>query len=374
MLFAFALLFLFSSSVYSLLLCLLIKYWIQLPEPKTQLFDYPAVSILIPARNESKNILACLESVYRQDYPEHLLELIIIDDHSTDNTIEVIKSAFPQPKILINTTNHIGKKQSLLNGVIHASHEIIISLDADCIAVSDNWLKTMISNLVLKRKRAITAPVIYSSDGSIWQNMEATENLSLMFITGAAYSAGWFNMANGANLAFYKKDFLELNPYSDNSNLASGDDMFLFEKMELVHPGLTAFVKNQEAVVMTNPVGSFYAYLSQRIRWGTKNRYLKSLRLKMLLGFIFFQNSLMILAIASLIFTCPCIMITLGTGILIKCITDYILLRRSAIFFNQRKVLQTYWLSALLYPVMLCITGFLSLFSKSYYWKERKME
>ncbi len=374
MLFVFAVVFLFSTLFYCFILWQLVKFWKVLPDSRHQLAEFPALTVLIPARNEASNILTCLELLYSQDYPANLLEVILVDDHSLDNTVDLVSNAHPQCVIVFNSTEDIGKKYAIINGVTHATNNIIVCLDADCIPASKSWLKIMVSNLVMPGLKAITAPVIYSSNAGIWQNLEATENLSMMLITGAAYSAHWFHMSNGANLAFYKKDFLELNPYIDNVQLASGDDMFLFEKIESVYPGKTGFVKNQEAIVITKPQATISAYISQRIRWGTKNKSLKSTKMKMLLGFIFLQNALMLLAVVALILSLNKVAIILASGILIKFISDYYLLKASATYFNQKKVLRTYLFSAVIYPVLLFITGILSLIVKRYHWKERKME
>ena len=336
--------------------------------------NYIPVSIVVPARNEEHNILNTLKAVYLQDYPTHLLELIVVDDHSTDATVQLVSDVFPQSKILKLSAALAGKKQSLSSGVKHASNDIIISLDADCVPASNQWLKTLVSALIKSENLAVTAPVIYTSDGSIWQNMEATENLAMMFITGAAYSAKWFQMANGGNLAFYKKEFLKLNPYTDNIHLASGDDMFLFEKIEAAFPGKTGFVKHNQAVVFTKPQEELKGYISQRIRWGTKNKSLKSAKLKLVLGFIFIENSLMLIAFCLLLCSSGLTLLLLLSTIVLKCLLDYMLLKKSAEYFSQTKVLKSYFASMLLYPVMLCLTGFLSLFKKTYYWKQRKME
>lgn len=362
------------SFLYSLLVWKLILSWNNLPVQSNISANSTPVTIIVPARNEEHNILNTLKAVYLQDYPTDFLELIIVDDHSTDATVQLLSEVFPQCKIVKLNASMEGKKQAVLSGVQHATYDIIINLDADCIPVSNQWLKTIVSSLIKSEHIAVTAPVIYTSNGSIWQNMEATENLAMMFITGAAYSAKWFQMANGGNLAFYKKEFLMLNPYRDNMHLGSGDDMFLFEKIETAFPGKTGFVKHNQAVVFTQPQENLKGYVAQRIRWGTKNKSLKSIKLKLVLGFIYIENSFLLFSFCLLLFSSGLTLLLLLTAMVLKFLFDFMLLKKSAEYFLQTKVLQSYIASMILYPLMLFITGFLSLFKKTYYWKQRKME
>ena len=56
----------------------------------------PTISIVIPAYNEEHFIEDCLNSVYQQDYPKELLEVIVVDGNSHDRTAEIIREKFPQ--------------------------------------------------------------------------------------------------------------------------------------------------------------------------------------------------------------------------------------------------------------------------------------
>ncbi|MES2621004.1 MAG: glycosyltransferase, partial [Bacteroidota bacterium] len=51
----------------------------------------PFVSIIVPVRNESENIRECLESIFKQNYPKNLFEVILIDDYSTDSTLQMVQ-------------------------------------------------------------------------------------------------------------------------------------------------------------------------------------------------------------------------------------------------------------------------------------------
>ncbi len=101
----------------------------------------PFVSIIIAARNEEKKIGKCIKSLISQTYPENKFEIIITDDHSTDNTVAVINSFQKENIRIINladfTQNKIlnsYKKKSIETALQFAKGELIVTTDADCIA------------------------------------------------------------------------------------------------------------------------------------------------------------------------------------------------------------------------------------------------
>src|SRR5712672_1622062 len=88
------------------------------------------ISIIIPARNEEKNIESCLNAIAKQSYPRHLTEIIVSDDSSDDRTATFVKnwiaSHHLNAKIISVTENLSGKKNALNEGVKNASGELIV--------------------------------------------------------------------------------------------------------------------------------------------------------------------------------------------------------------------------------------------------------
>ncbi|HMV22920.1 MAG TPA: glycosyltransferase [Saprospiraceae bacterium] len=339
--------------------------------------NLPGVSIIIPARNEEDNIGHTLHSVLSQDFATSLVEILIIDDHSTDSTTH-IASGFGSKIRILQLADMMpdkgGKKMALQYGIANSKRELIVTLDADCHPVSDNWLQTMVSQINDVHTNATTGPVRYESDGSIWQNFVALDNAGMMVVTAAGYRRGWFQMANGANMCFRKEIFNKVNGYAGNVQLASGDDMFLFEKIEARFPGTIRFIHTEQAIVSTQPPTDLKQWLRQRIRWGTKNRYLKNTKLKLLLGFVFLINLLLMFIPVLIIFsTDPFLWVLLSVSVCLKIGSDYRLLKRGAVFLKQNSALKYYPVSAILYPLLLSISGVLSMFKSRYEWKDRQV-
>ena len=201
--------------------------------------------------------------------------------------------------------------------------------------------------------------------------------MGLIGITGAGYYLGWHQMANGANLAYRKQVFEIVEGYSGNAHLASGDDMFLAQKVALRWPGSVRFFKNLEATVLTTAPSSWRRFWQQRLRWGTKNAAMPSwpLRLSLLSVFLFCWSIWLNLALA--IYTAsagnqaPYFAIFLFQ-IAFKAFFDYFFLSEMCDFFKRKDLLRWFLPSCFLHTAYIALLGTASIFSKNYKWKGRK--
>ena len=98
------------------------------------------VSIVIPAYNEGTNILACVNSLKGQDFPKGDYEIIVVDNNSTDNTLELIKKL----SVIYTVEYKKGPAAAKNAGISMAKGNIIAFIDGDCIATK-NWLKNIVS-------------------------------------------------------------------------------------------------------------------------------------------------------------------------------------------------------------------------------------
>ena len=106
------------------------------------------ISIIVPARNEEQNIIACLDSICNQTYPPELYEVIVVDDYSTDDTASIVKNYASKNVKLISLkdftkgqTLNSYKKKAIEIAVAQSAGELIVTTDADCIATPE-WSHT----------------------------------------------------------------------------------------------------------------------------------------------------------------------------------------------------------------------------------------
>lgn len=265
------------------------------------------ISIIVPARNEEKKISSCLNSIAQQHFPVGQFEIIVADDCSADATSAEVSNfiaANPQLNITLLrlTENPHGKKGALLAAVQKARGEIIITRDADSVSPSQQWLKTIAAFYAGGKPHMIICPVTVKNGGGFLSAFELTENYFLQ-ATGAGLAlAGLPVMCNGANLAFSRAAFRDVNGYQDNLHVKSGDDIFLMEKFR--KQGYTiAYLKSKDALVHVPPVNKFSDMLQQKLRWAGKFRLFAN-PLNTLLGLLVFGvNLLFVISAAwSLIF------------------------------------------------------------------------
>jgi cellulose synthase/poly-beta-1,6-N-acetylglucosamine synthase-like glycosyltransferase len=367
---------------YSIILLLYRKWFLQL-----RLFEMPqqfepstSFSIIIPARNEEANISKCVDSIMAQSYPKYLFEIIVIDDHSTDGTSAIVKALQAKHNNiqLISLADELDgkllnayKKKAIEKAIGYANYEWIVTTDADCI-VKDSWLKSFAAFIEEKRLAFVAAPVIYTKDESLLSIFQFIDFMSLQGITAASVSVGFHNMCNGANLAYRKDVFYEVNGFKGIDNIASGDDMLLMNKIKQQHPNGVGFLFSKEAIVATHPMPDWKSFFNQRIRWASKAEQLKEKdkRVFFVLVLVYLFNVLLFI-MPLLSFFNPWMFIYWFGFLSIKTLVEILFAIPVGRFFGQPFT----WWFPLLQPVHIAymvISGWLGKFG-SYKWKGRSV-
>jgi cellulose synthase/poly-beta-1,6-N-acetylglucosamine synthase-like glycosyltransferase len=165
--------------------------------------------------------------------------------------------------------------------------------------------------------------------------MQQMEQLALMLITGAGIQSSLHDMANGANMAFSKKAFKDVKGFEGNYSFASGDDMFLIEKMRAQFPNQIQFLKSPTAAVYTNPKSDWTSFLQQRLRWAGKNNGLLNPTINRIWMFIGIYHFMLVI-----LFLLACFNWTSWSPFLImlgsKWILDYLIIEKASRFFLNK--------------------------------------
>ncbi|HEY5406801.1 MAG TPA: glycosyltransferase [Ginsengibacter sp.] len=344
-----------------------------------------SISVIIAARNEEKNIGLCIESILKQTYPAHLFEIIIVDDHSIDSTA-AIASSFNKNNIIVikldelegNKNLNSYKKKAIETAIGLAKGSLIVTTDADCI-VEPKWLTTLASYYESTGSVFIAAPVAYADSlpgesvfKKIFKIFQSLDFMALQGITGASVYKKIHNMCNGANLAYEKSAFYEVNGFEGIDNIASGDDMLLMHKIEKKYPGKIGYIKSTNVIVQTQPSESLKEFINQRIRWASKADRYPDIKITVVLFLVYFLNAwIFFIAIYSCFYpTCFYLLLLLIT---VKTIAELFFLFPVAKFFGKQKLLWWFIPSQPFHIIYTLIAGWLGKFG-SYTWKERSVK
>lgn len=256
--------------VYFLFIILIIYFLSRSAKQQLYLFNdnTPFISVIITVRNEENNIERLITQLKNQKYPH--FEIIIVNDHSTDNTVELIEKYKDERITLIHLSNNeIGKKQALKHGIYKAKGEWIVTTDADTF-IQREWLATLAKYFF---KDYIFTGLVFLKPvkNTFFHTFQYLDHTAMQIITLSTTIAGLPFLCSGANLALERKNAHHL--INDiKSNIPSGDDIFL----------LHAAIKNKLKVITstespsfieTNTTETLNSFYLQRIRWASKAKY-----------------------------------------------------------------------------------------------------
>lgn len=237
--------------------------------PTVEEKDFPTATVIVAARNEEENILRCIESLDKLIYPEGKLEIILVDDKSTDRTGEIIdkfiegKTKFKKITSSEEIGDLKGKTNALANALKIAKGEIILTTDADC-AVHPKWAYTTASYYT---------PEVGVVNGYTTQQAEGTFSgmQAIDFIYLQIAGAGTINMNNpisciGNNMSYRKKAYDEAGGYesipfsvTEDFNLLKA--IYNLKKYKVIYP------LHKEALVTSIACKTYKSLYRQKKRW-----------------------------------------------------------------------------------------------------------
>ena len=345
------------------------KGWNNNLKSKSNIF-HTTVSVVIAVRNEESNIINLIEDLSCQDFPKELFNIIIIDDHSEDNTFELIKNSQKKYSNLVIRSlpdNKFGKKNAINFGVSFSSSEIILTTDADC-RLNSKWLLTMVSDFQDENVKLVSGPVNFFKTKSIFQEIQCLEFLSLIGSGAGAIGINKPIFCNGANMAYKRNAYLEVVS-SLNTSIASGDDVFLLHSIKKRFPYSIRFKAHSSAIVFTHSFESIKDFVNQRKRWAAKTTSFKDLYTVYTSVVVFLVNvfSLFLLLVSLYNFNLIYIFLLF---FLIKNMVDFYFLRNILSFFERKDLLKWAFPFQIVYSFYIVFISIISQL-KTFKWKNR---
>lgn len=324
------------------------------------------VSVLIAARNEGKNIEKLLQSLYNQTFDKENFEVIIVDDHSDDDTFgisESFKVSHPEMSLKLLKATGSGKKQAISQALHAADNEVVIVTDADC-ELPAKWIEKMLAFYIAKDLKMLLGPVLLSPADTLFEKLQVLEHMSLIASTAGSAAIGMPVMCNGANMMYDRKSALNVEKDRTDMKLASGDDMFLMEQF-IARFGSKAigFFLNREVIVKTATMPNLKAFFRQRTRWTSKTKaYTNWKIIATALTVFLFNLSIVFFFVAG--FFMPVFWAFYVLYVIMKTLIDYPIIRRISAFMKQKKL--KFWTLPLefIYPFYVVFTAFAGMFTK----------
>jgi cellulose synthase/poly-beta-1,6-N-acetylglucosamine synthase-like glycosyltransferase len=334
------------------------------------------ISIIIPFRNESNNIIESLSSIERQDYPKDKFEVIFVNDFSGDGSLELLLKTEKSLNIKVISvpeeySKYQHKKRAIRFGIENSSGSIIVTTDADCIH-NNKWLKSLVGQFD-EETGFISGPVEFIEESTFFNRLQKLEFAGLVLTGAGLIEIKKPIICNAANIAYRRKAFEQVSGFSYKHSLSSGDDELLMQKIKKETNYKIKFSMNKEAVVRTSANRSLNQFYQQRKRWASKGLFYSNqfLILKLVLIFLFYLSFPLQLVLG--IFYNPIFIISMLICFSIKAMMEYLILKTGAENLFNNSILRPFIPAELLHIPYILIAGISGVIG-NYIWKERKIK
>jgi len=327
----------------------------------------PSVSVVIAARNEEKYIRNCLLSLSKVDYSSEKLEVIVINDHSTDNTKQIIedcskyfqnfKSITPEKR----NWHLIGKTNAIAQGIEITSGEIIITSDADCV-FKTSWVKDIVK--YHDDKTGIVSGFTYTETKSQFDGMQSLDWIYLLAVASGSFGIGIPLACVGNNMSFSKKAYDEIGGY-ENLMFSVTEDFALLQGIFKTKKWKCKYPFDAGNLVLSKPCTTLKELFHQRKRWGRGGKRAPIIGLiLMTAGFL----------ISGLVFCIPFLSVGIGYKLFLlffKCILDFIFLIFPLKKFKLLHLYKYFFIFEIYYTVYVFLLPFLVFLIPQVKWKGR---
>lgn len=227
---------------------------------KKPLTYYPSVAIIIPCWNEEKTLAGTIHSLLKLDYPKEKLELVIVDDGSTDKTLQVANSFRSNPQVKIYHKENGGKHTAVNFGIKKTNSELVGCLDADSFVAPDALIE-IVKKFQDKKNMAVTPAIRVHEPENMLQRLQRVEYNMGVFLRKMFGEMNAISVTPGPFSIFRRKVFEDLGDYRRAHNT---EDMEMALRM---HKNYYPIANAPAAFVYTVTPRTVPTLVKQRLRW-----------------------------------------------------------------------------------------------------------
>lgn len=326
-------------------------------------------SIVIAFRNEQTNLEVLVDHLKSLQCSGNSYEVILVDDHSTDDSLELAKAAIrglPNFKV-VQSVGH-GKKEAIRYGVSKSQYTYVVVTDADCV-VPSNWLCAIWRSLSERPAKMLVGPVRMKGAPSFLNFFQEVDFFSLSLAGAGAVGVGQPIMCNGANLVFERAAYEKAHIYLKTQFL-SGDDVFLLHAFKKLNFRVD-FLDCPDGMVETGCERSWLDVVKQRARWASKSAgYSDSFSL--FVAWVVLLSNLFLVINAFMSCWYPIGFLFFLGGLFVKASVDLLFFMAGKRFYGVRLPLMKYFLAAFMYPFFTVFVVLYALLVRGR-WKNRSL-
>ncbi|AMQ57967.1 glycosyltransferase [Algoriphagus sanaruensis] len=235
-------------------------------------FIDPKVSILIAARNEETQLPRLLESLKTLDYPKELLEILIVDDASQDQTQSILydwKKESERHQVLtlseadFGKLHPNGKANALAQLVMQATGDFFFFTDADC-QVPRDWIKAGLSAFT-DSKTGLVLGITAVHGNRFLDRMQAMDWWNTLGLVKISTDLGFPATGLGNNMVVSREAYFQSGGFPNTANSLT-EDLELARLIRKIGFKIR-YQFTQNMLVKTKSEGSFRALMQQRKRW-----------------------------------------------------------------------------------------------------------
>ncbi len=366
-----------ASFIYILIVVSFIRGWLKIKiSNDLKVTREVKVSVIIPVRNESLHIKALIDDLMLQSYPKELFEIVVIDDHSTDDTAEIVKSIKADNlkliSLVIDNPTFAYKKKAVTMAIESSTAELIITTDGDC-RVGKDWIKSIVSYYTNNNVKLISSPVSFHESGTWYEKVQTLEFQYLIGVGAACIQNKYPSTCNGANLAYTREVFFDVQGFDGVDSFAHGDDEMFLYKVNEKYPDSIGFLKSYDAIVYTHAKTKMSDFVQQRKRWASKSTKYYDWHVIVLVYTVYFLNLGLLIGLPFALMNGDFSKVYFSV-LVAKSFTDGIFFLLTMKFYKNLKYFYLIPLTLFLYVFYIIIIGFIGNIGSTYTWKDREVK